>query len=79
MHTSMLVREFLNKNKTVIMPQPLDLAPADFFLFLKLKTPMKGKHFARIEEIKENLKQKMLATTKSAFQMCFEVWKKSLA
>ena len=45
-HTSMLVREFLVKNKTVIMPQPLyspDLASVDFFLFTNL-----------IEEIKEN-------------------------
>ena len=58
-HTSMLVREFLAKNKTVIMPQPPyspDLAPADFFLFPKLKTPMKGKRFATIEEIKEKSK-----------------------
>ena len=47
-HTLMLVREFLFKNKTVIMPQPPyspDLASADFSLFPKLKTPMKGKRF----------------------------------
>ena len=78
-HTSMLVREFLAKNKTVIMPQPPyspDLAPADFFLFPKLKTPMKGKRFATIEEIKEKSKQELLAIPKSAFQKCFEDWKK---
>ena len=37
------------------MPQPSylsDLAPADFFLFPKPKTLMKGKRFATIEEIK---------------------------
>ena len=57
----MLVREFLAKNKTVIMPQPpysLGLAPADFFLFPKLKTPMKGKRFVMMDEIKEKSKQK---------------------
>ena len=62
-HISMLVREFLAKNKTVIMPQPLyslDLVTADFFLFLKLKTPIKGKRFATIEEIKEKSKHKLL-------------------
>ena len=56
-YTSMLEREFLAKNKTVIMLEPpysLDLSPADFFLLPKLKTPMKGKHFATMEEIKEN-------------------------
>lgn len=63
-HTSLLVREFLAKNKTVIMPQPPnspDLASADFFLFPKLKTPMKGKRFDTIEEIKEKSKQELLA------------------
>ena len=35
-----------------------DLAPADFFLLTKLKTAMKGKRFATIEEeIKEKSKQ----------------------
>ena len=60
----MLVREFLAKNKTVIMPQPTyspDLAPADFFLFPKLKTPMKGKRFSMIKEIKVQSKQELLA------------------
>ena len=52
-HTLKLVREFLAKNKTVIRTHPpysAQMAPADFFLFLKLKTPMKGKRFATIEE-----------------------------
>ena len=59
----MLVREFLDRNKTVIMPQPLyssDLAPADFYLFLKLK-------IATIVEIKENSQQELLAISKSVF------------
>ena len=37
---------------------------------------MKGKHFATIEEIKERSKQELLAIPKSAFQKCFEYWKK---
>ena len=41
---SMLVREFLAKNKSDIMNRP------------KLKTPMKEKRFTTIEEIKEKLK-----------------------
>ena len=38
------------------MPQPPYspvLAPGDFFVFPKLKTPMKGKRFATIEKIKK--------------------------
>ena len=73
--TSMLLREIFVKNKTVIMPQPPyspDLASADFSsLFPKLKTLMKWKHFAMIEEIKEKSKQGLVALPKSAFQSYF--------
>ena len=40
-----------------------------------MKTPIKGKRFDKIEEIKEKSKQQLLATPKSAFQKCFEDWK----
>ena len=79
-HRSLLVLEFLAKNKTVVMsqlPSPSDLAPVDFFLFPKLKTPMKAKHFATIKEIKEKAKQELLAIPKSEFQKYFENWKKN--
>jgi hypothetical protein len=39
------------------MPHPPyspDLAPADFFLFCKLKTNLKGRRFQTKEEIQEN-------------------------
>ena len=77
-HISMLVREFLAKNKTLIMLQPPyspELAPADFFLFPKLKTPMKENRLATIEEIKEKSKHELLAIPKSSRQKCFEDWK----
>ena len=54
-HSSLLFRNFLAKNNTVTMLQPLhspDLAPCDFFLFPRLKWPMKGRRFATIEEIR---------------------------
>ena len=56
---SMLVGEFLAKNKTVNMCKPpytRDLDPSDFFLFPKRKAMMKGEFFATIEEIKEKSK-----------------------
>ena len=60
--TSMLVHESLAKNKSVIMFQPWyspHLGFVYFFLFSKLKTPMKGKRFATTEEIKEKSQQKL--------------------
>ena len=37
---------------------------------------MKGKRFATIQEIKDKSKQELLATPRSAFQNCFENFKK---
>ncbi|UYV65404.1 hypothetical protein LAZ67_3004252 [Cordylochernes scorpioides] len=61
-HTSLLVRDFLAKNNTLIMPQPPyspDLAPCDFFLFPKLKRPMKGRRYATLDEIKTASKEEL--------------------
>ncbi|UYV64612.1 hypothetical protein LAZ67_3001311 [Cordylochernes scorpioides] len=61
-HTSLLVRDFLAKNNTLMMPQPPyspDLAPCDFFLFPKLKRPMKGRRYAKLDEIKTASKEEL--------------------
>ncbi|UYV76569.1 hypothetical protein LAZ67_14001206 [Cordylochernes scorpioides] len=72
-HTSLLVRDFLAKNNTLMMPQPPyspDLAPCDFFLFPKLKRPMKGRRYATLDEIKTASKEEL----KNDFLKCFEDW-----
>ncbi|XP_014476081.1 PREDICTED: uncharacterized protein LOC106745216 [Dinoponera quadriceps] len=57
------------KHGIVQLRQPLynsDLAPCDFWLFLKLKNPLKGRRFDDVEEIKRNAtKQLLLIPTKS--------------
>ncbi|CAI6376783.1 unnamed protein product [Macrosiphum euphorbiae] len=78
-HSSLLVRNFLAKNNTVVMPQPPyspDMAPCDFFLFPKLKRPMKGRRFSSIEEIKAESLRVLKDMPKSEYQECFEDWKK---
>ena len=58
-HSSFLGRDFLDKHATTGLPQPPyypDLAPADFFLFPKLKSTPKGRRFESIEAIKTNLR-----------------------
>ncbi|UYV64915.1 hypothetical protein LAZ67_3002413 [Cordylochernes scorpioides] len=77
-HTSFLVRDFLAKNNTLMMPQPPyspDLAPCDFFLFPKLKRPMKGRRYATLDEIKTASKEKLKKIFKNDFLKCFEDWK----
>jgi transposase len=52
-HASLLIREFLAKNETTVVPQPPyspDLAPADVFLFPKPKSTLKGRRFESTEE-----------------------------
>ncbi|UYV79971.1 hypothetical protein LAZ67_18001230, partial [Cordylochernes scorpioides] len=55
------------------MPQPPyspDLAPCDFFLFPKLKRPMKGRRYATLDEIKTASKEELKKLLKNDF---FEV------
>ncbi|UYV77598.1 hypothetical protein LAZ67_15001667 [Cordylochernes scorpioides] len=77
-HTLLLVRDFLAKNNTLMMPQPpysSELAPCDFFLFPKLKRPMKGRRYATLDEIKTASKKELKKISKNDFLKCFEDWK----
>jgi len=54
---ALLIREFCAKNQMTVLPQPPyspDLVPANFFMFSKLKSVLKGRRFDTIEEIKTN-------------------------
>ncbi|CAK9826899.1 Mariner Mos1 transposase [Anthophora retusa] len=78
-HTSHIVRDYLTKNNINTVPQAPyspDMAPCDFFLFPRLKLPLRGKHFETIEAIKENSQKELKAIPKSAYGKCFEDWKK---
>ena len=75
----LLIRSDLAKRQTSVVPRPPyspDLAPADFFLFPKLKTTLKGRHFQSIDEIQENAIRELRAITESEFQDAFQKWKK---
>ena len=68
---SLLICSYLTKHQTSIAthsPYSPDLARADFFLFPKLKTTLKGCCFQTIEEIQENAIRELCAITESAFQ-----------
>jgi hypothetical protein len=56
-HASLFIRSYLAKHQTsgvLHPPSSPDLAPADFSLFPKLKTTLKGRRFRTIEETHEN-------------------------
>jgi len=78
-HALLLIHSYLAKHQTSFVlhrPYSLDLAPADFFLFPKLKTTLKGRRFQTIEEIQENTIRELRAITGNAFQEAFQQWKK---
>ena len=58
----LLTNEFLAKNSTNIIeqpPHPLDMAPAEFFLFSKLKLPLRDTRFQSIGDTEENSQRKL--------------------
>jgi transposase len=72
---SLLIRIYLAKHETSVVPHPPyspDLAPAEFFLFPKLKTTLKGHRFLTVEEIKENTIRELCAITETVFQEAFQ-------
>jgi len=78
-HALLLIRSYVAKRQTSTVPHPPyspDLAPADFFLFSKLKTTLKVRRFQTIEEIQENAVRELRAITESAFQEAFQQCKK---
>ena len=81
-HSLFLVRDFLAKHATTVLPQlpySPDLAPAGFFLFPKHKSMLKGHRFESIESIeaiKTNSLAHLRSIPKKAFQECFRILKK---
>lgn len=73
-HASNQIREFCEKTGTNVLPHPPyspDLAPADFFLFPKLKSVLKGRRFDTVAEIKENSLRDLRAIKPEEFQKSF--------
>ena len=76
-HKAIIVNEFLSKNSTNIIEQPTyspDMAPAEFFLFPKLKLPLRGTRIQSMEDIKENSWRELKSIPENAFKKCFDDW-----
>ena len=70
---------YVCKNETAVVPQPPyspDLAPADFLLFPKWKSSLKGRRFQAVDEIEENSIPNLRAVPQNTFQDAFQKWKK---
>jgi transposase len=71
----MSLNQFLaNKNITVLEHPPYspDLAPCDFYLFLKIKSVLKGTHFVLVENVKANTAEILNSFTEH-WQHCMQL------
>ncbi|GFT43122.1 histone-lysine n-methyltransferase setmar-like protein [Trichonephila clavipes] len=77
-HTSNLVQQYLSKHSIVQLRQPPyspDIAPCDFWLFPRLKMPLKGHRFDNKQTVETNATNALKAISKTDFQECFNKWK----
>jgi len=74
--------EILATKQITVLEHPAyspDLASSDFFLFLKIKKILKGRHFDNIDDIRSNTMAALKAIPQHQFQNCFEGWTRCLA
>jgi hypothetical protein len=55
-------------------PYSPDLAPADFFLFSKMKMQLKGRHFHSVADIQSKSQKVMDSLTQNDFKAAFQQW-----
>ena len=78
-YASHLLQRFLVKHQitqVTQLPCSPDLAPCNFWLFTKLKSPLKGRRLQTMKEIQENRKEQLMTIPTKDFAECFEQWKR---
>jgi hypothetical protein len=81
-HSSHMMQGFLAKNgipQVRQAPYFPDMARCDFWLFPKLKRPLKGFRFASRENIMRNATKELRSLPEEAFQKCLQQWKERWA
>ncbi|GBM26742.1 hypothetical protein AVEN_175895-1 [Araneus ventricosus] len=74
-HHALIVKKYLARHSVTTMEHPPyspDLAPADFYLFLRLKMKLKGHRFVDSDEVIENAMKHLKDLSKNGCQECFD-------
>ena len=69
-HNATIVKQFLAQRKVTVIERPpysSDLAPADYFLFPKVKSHLKGRLFDSISDIQKAVTSTLNTTAKDDF------------
>jgi len=78
-HRALIMRAFLAHNSIIAHPQPPyspDLAPCNFFLFLKMKLQLKGCRFDTVKEIQRESQNVLGRLQEQDFQHAFQQWQR---
>jgi transposase len=73
-HRSVLVHDFLEENNETTLelsPYSPDLAPADFYLFPRLKSALKARSFRDANDIIKNATAELKRFSQNGFPECF--------
>ena len=73
-HSAIRVRQFLIQEMLAVLDHPPythDVAPADFFLFSRLKSAIKGARFADVNAIKDRVTAVLRSISQESFADCF--------
>jgi hypothetical protein len=76
-HKALPVKQFLDQKFITEMEHPPhspDLDPYNFWLFLKIKSALKGRRFQDTEDILKNMTIALKAIPQQEFQNCFQQW-----
>jgi len=74
-HRSVLVKDFLAKSNVTTLkrsPYSPDLAAADFYLFSRLKSAVKGRSFCDATDIIKNATKELKRLSQYGFVKCFQ-------
>ena len=74
-HTTLSVQQFLTKHGMTSMSHPPyspHLTPNNYFLFPQMKTVLRGKHFADVEEVKQKMAEALQDMKIGEFKNWFE-------
>lgn len=76
-HTALTTQDTIRNLGLQILPHPPyspDLAPADFFLFPKVKRELKGEYFRNTDAVLEKFNTLVAAITPDEWRSCFHNW-----
>jgi len=77
-HTAFIVNDYLAKSRVPQPPYSPDVPPADFFLFPRIKSQLKGKHWGTVNNIQEATTRALRDLPVDVFQGVFLAWKTRL-